>query len=96
MMDMNSLLLVDFYKVHHYKMYPKQMSLLYSNFTPRKSRMPSINKVVVFGIQYAIKEYLIAFNSGKLTSRIVSIADIAMSDNIRNRRRYEMSLRILF
>lgn len=55
---MNPLLLVDSYKVHHTNMYPKGMTLLYSNFTPRKSRLPGINEVVVFGIQYFIKEYL--------------------------------------
>lgn len=37
---MNPLLLTDFYKVHHTRMYPEGMTLLYSNFTPRKSRIP--------------------------------------------------------
>jgi nicotinamide phosphoribosyltransferase len=55
---MNPLLLTDFYKVHHNKMYPEGMSLLYSNFTPRKSRIPGVDKVVVFGIQHFIKKYL--------------------------------------
>lgn len=56
---MNPLLLVDSYKIHHTKMYPEGMTKLYSNFTPRKSRIPGIDKVVVFGIQHFIKEYLI-------------------------------------
>lgn len=56
---MNPLLLVDSYKVHHYQMYPENMTKLYSNFTPRKSRLPGISKVVVFGIQHFILEYLI-------------------------------------
>ncbi len=56
---MNPLLLTDFYKIHHNKMYPDNMTLLYSNFTPRKSRIPGIDKVVVFGIQHFVQEYLI-------------------------------------
>ncbi len=60
---MNPLLLTDFYKVHHQKMYPEGMTLLYSNFTPRKSRIPGIDKVVFFGLQHFCLEYLIkAFN----------------------------------
>ncbi len=56
---MNTLILTDFYKVHHNLMYPKGMTKLYSNFTPRKSRIEGINKVVFFGLQAFIKEYLI-------------------------------------
>lgn len=55
---MNPLLLVDFYKPHHNKMYPKNMTKLYSNFTPRKSRLQGVDKVVVFGIQHFVLEYL--------------------------------------
>ena len=58
-MRINPLLLVDSYKVHHKPMYPDNMSLLYSNLTPRKSRMPGVEKVVVFGLQHMIKDYLI-------------------------------------
>lgn len=56
---MNPLLLVDSYKIHHTKMYPDGMTKLYSNFTPRKSRMQGVDKVVVFGIQHFVLEYLI-------------------------------------
>lgn len=60
---MNPLLLTDFYKIHHTRMYPDNMTKLYSNLTPRRSRIDGVNKVVVFGIQYFILEYLIkAFN----------------------------------
>jgi nicotinic acid phosphoribosyltransferase len=55
---MNPLLLVDSYKIHHTNMYPEGMTKLYSNFTPRKSRMKGVDKVVVFGIQHFILEYL--------------------------------------
>lgn len=56
---MNPLLLTDFYKVHHQKMYPEGMTLLYSNFTPRKSRIPGVDKVVFFGLQHFCLKYLI-------------------------------------
>jgi nicotinamide phosphoribosyltransferase len=56
---MNPLLLTDFYKIHHTKMYPDGMTKLYSNFTPRKSRIEGVDKVVVFGIQHFVLEYLI-------------------------------------
>ncbi len=56
---MNPLLLVDSYKVHHNRMYPEGMTKLYSNLTPRKSRIEGVDKVVVFGVQHFILEYLI-------------------------------------
>ncbi len=57
---MNPLLLVDYYKTEHFRQFPENMTLLYSNFTPRKSRIPGIDKVVFFGLQHFILEYLIA------------------------------------
>lgn len=56
---MNPLLLVDSYKVNHTKMYPEGMNMLYSNFTPRKSRINGVESIVFFGLQHFIKEYLI-------------------------------------
>ena len=55
---MNPLLLVDSYKVHHTRMYPTGMTKLYSNLTPRKSRMPGVDAVVFFGLQHFCIEYL--------------------------------------
>jgi nicotinamide phosphoribosyltransferase len=51
---MNPLLLVDSYKVNHQVMYPDGMTKLYSNFTPRKSRIKGVESVVVFGLQHFI------------------------------------------
>lgn len=59
MKNLNSMTLCDSYKTEHHKMYPKKTTLVYSNFTPRKSRIEGINEVVVFGLQAFIKEYLI-------------------------------------
>lgn len=64
------MLLVDAYKVNHQRMYPENMTKLYSNLTPRKSRINGIDKVVVFGIQHFILTYLIkAFNEDFFLSR---------------------------
>lgn len=54
----------DFYKTNHKPMYPDEMTLLYSNLTPRKSRIPGIDKIVFFGLQHFILKYLIGkFNA---------------------------------
>lgn len=49
----------DFYKVDHRSQYPKGTETIYSNFTPRVSRIKGTDAVVFFGLQYFIKEYLI-------------------------------------
>jgi nicotinamide phosphoribosyltransferase len=61
---MNPLLLTDGYKLGHREQYPPNTTKVYSNWTPRKSRIEGIHSVVFFGLQYFIKEYLIQqFNS---------------------------------
>jgi len=49
----------DGYKVDHRSQYPKKTTLVYSNWTPRKSRLEGVEQVVFFGLQYFIKKYLI-------------------------------------
>lgn len=56
---MNPLQLTDFYKVHHGPMYPPGTTKIYSNLTARKSRLKGVDKVVFFGLQHFILEYLI-------------------------------------
>ncbi|RFS15691.1 nicotinate phosphoribosyltransferase [Emticicia sp. C21] len=56
---MNPLLLTDGYKVDHRRQYPTGTTLVYSNWTPRKSRIESIHEVVFFGLQYFLKKYII-------------------------------------
>jgi nicotinamide phosphoribosyltransferase len=66
-MNINPLFLIDFYKADHRRQYPEGTSLVYSNFTPRSNKYApeDSNAVVVFGIQYLIKEYLISqWNEG--------------------------------
>lgn len=55
----NPLLLTDGYKVDHRRQYPKDTTLVYSNWTPRKSRIEGVEEVVFFGLQYFIKKYII-------------------------------------
>ena len=55
---------LDFYKTGHMKQYPEGTSLVYSNLTPRSVKfLPKIegtdDKVVLFGLQYFIKDFLI-------------------------------------
>lgn len=61
----NPLFAIDFYKVDHRRQYPAGTTEIYSNFTPRfvkknHSLLPDFDdKVVVFGIQSFIDDYLI-------------------------------------
>jgi nicotinamide phosphoribosyltransferase len=56
-MNIMPVLLKDGYKTGHIFQYPKDTLRVYSNFTPRRSRT-GIDKVVVFGVQYFVREYL--------------------------------------
>lgn len=62
-MNLNPLLLRDYYKTTHPEQLPPTLTRLVSYFTPRVSRLPGQNKLVMFGLQGFIKGYLIeAFN----------------------------------
>ena len=56
---MNPLLYTDGYKVDHRRQYPENTTLVYSNWTPRKSRIEGIEEVVFFGLQYFVKKYIL-------------------------------------
>ncbi len=58
-MKINPLMLIDFYKADHRRQYPEGTEIVYSNFTPRKSRLAENDKLVFFGLQYFVKEYLV-------------------------------------
>lgn len=49
----------DFYKQGHHPMYPEGTNRIYSNNTPRKSRIDGINRVVVFAHQAFVKKYIL-------------------------------------
>ena len=58
-MKTNPLVLIDFYKADHRRQYPEGTELVYSNFTPRKSRQAGNDRLLFFGLQYFVQEYLI-------------------------------------
>jgi nicotinamide phosphoribosyltransferase len=51
--------LIDFYKVGHIDQYPSGITQIWSNWTPRTSRIKEQKTVVHFGLQYFIKKILI-------------------------------------
>jgi nicotinamide phosphoribosyltransferase len=68
-MYVNPLTAIDFYKADHRRQYPEGTTQVYANFTPRSARLGKVlpetydNKIVFFGLQYFIKDFLInAFN----------------------------------
>ncbi len=60
-MKTNPFLLTDYYKVGHVFQYPDKTELVYSNLTPRNSRLKDIDEMVFFGLQYFVKEYLLGY-----------------------------------
>lgn len=50
--------MVDGYKIDHRRQYPEGTQYVYSNFTPRTSRVPGQSEVVFFGLQYFLGAYL--------------------------------------
>ena len=57
-MKISPILLKDGYKVGHKFQYPDNTTLVYSNFTARKSRVEGSDAIIFFGLQYFIKAYL--------------------------------------
>lgn len=55
MQDINPLLLTDAYKLGHRVQYPDKTEVVYSNWTPRKSRIPGISHIVNFGTQMVLQ-----------------------------------------
>ena len=56
-----ALLLSDTYKQVHDRMYPKELKKLVSYWVPRKSMLDTRDKMVFFGLQAFVKEYLIDY-----------------------------------
>ncbi|HEY9683283.1 MAG TPA: nicotinate phosphoribosyltransferase [Oculatellaceae cyanobacterium] len=56
---MQPIYLIDFYKVGHIDQYPSGITQIWSNWTPRTSRIKEQKTVVHFGLQYFIKKILI-------------------------------------
>lgn len=67
----NPMLMCDFYKLSHRDQYPEGTEFIYSTFTPRTSFIPGMDKVVVFGIQGFIQEYLVKYFNDNFFSKDV-------------------------
>lgn len=61
MIDTMALLLSDTYKQTHDRMYPTGLETLVSYWVPRKSMFKHTDKMVFFGLQAFIKEYLLDY-----------------------------------
>lgn len=46
---MNPIFLIDFYKVGHINQYPQGITQVWSNWTPRTSRVENTDVVIHFG-----------------------------------------------
>lgn len=68
------LLLTDFYKVEHYRQYPDGTEYVFSNWTPRKSRIDGADHMVFFGLQMFCQRILIDFFNDNFFGR--SLEDV--------------------
>lgn len=71
-MNINPMLLMDFYKACHSDMLPKDIIKSVSYFTPRMSRVDKWDKVVMFGLQGFIKTYLINYFNNEFFNKDVT------------------------
>lgn len=58
-MNTNPMLLADFYKIAHRKMYPPGTTKVYSTWTPRGSRIAGCSEFVWFGLQAFLKHRIL-------------------------------------
>ena len=55
---LNPITLIDGYKLDHRRQFPVGTKRIYSNWTPRSSRVEGQDCVVTLGLQYFLKKYL--------------------------------------
>lgn len=71
-MNLSPMLLADFYKLSHRRLYPNKTEMVYSTWTARTSRMTKVEKVVAFGFQAFLQKYLIDYFEENFFSRPLS------------------------
>ncbi len=89
---MNPILFVDFYKFGHKFQYPADTTQVWSNWTPRSTRVTGKHRVVNFGLTYLCKEYLIRqFNENffsrpeaEILAEYADVARICLGDQTPN------------
>lgn len=77
-------LLCDYYKLAHRVQYPKGTSFVYDNFIPRKSLLSGIDKVVVYGLQAYIQEYLVEYFNEEFFNKDISEITIPYTRTIKH------------
>lgn len=70
---LSPMLLADFYKLSHRRMYPAGTEIIYSTWTPRGSRIKDVDKVVVFGIEKFIQDLAVFFDQQFFAKPIAEI-----------------------
>jgi nicotinamide phosphoribosyltransferase len=71
-----AILLTDGYKVDHRRQYPEGTTFVYSNLTPRGSRIEGVDEIVFFGLRYFMQKYLVdEFNEWFDTPCDVAVAE---------------------
>ncbi len=88
----NPLLIADQYKLSHRHQLEEGTTLIYSNTTPRESQVEGVDKVVVFGMQYFIKAYLMerfeedffALPEGDVVSSFERVCDNSLGKGVIN------------
>jgi nicotinamide phosphoribosyltransferase len=83
-MRYNPMNAIDAYKLDHRRQYPDGTEYVYSNFTPRGSRIEGINKVVFFGLQAFLQDYCIdSFNEWFALPEESAVNDyVAMTEKV--------------
>ncbi len=83
MFTVNPLFAIDAYKLDHRRQYPEGTTRVYSNWTPRASRLPYVDRVVNFGLQAFLIDLNHAFEEFfDMTPGIVESAYRARLDRI--------------
>ena len=70
-----ALLLSDTYKQCHDRMYPKGLTKLVSYWVPRKSMLKKQNKMVFFGLQAFIGEYLMEYFQKNFPEKVKNVTE---------------------
>lgn len=58
MSPFNPITMIDAYKFDHRRQYPPGTTRVYSNLTPRSSKLDGVDEVVLFGLQAFLRRYL--------------------------------------
>ena len=72
---MNPITLCDSYKFDHRRQYPTGTTQVYSNWTPRSSRVQGHKEVVFFGAQYFFQKYLVEEFESFFSANVDSVCE---------------------